>query len=109
MARRVPIAEDVVLTGGVSKNVGVVKALSKNLGYDIQVSELSQIAGALGAGASRPGGRGKGRGLNDSAGGAASRLSCINKEVSTLNRYPVVSRLPTRIRLYALSHSHTHG
>lgn len=49
MARRVPIAEDVVLTGGVSKNVGVVKALSKNLGYDIQVSELSQIAGALGA------------------------------------------------------------
>jgi len=49
MARRVPIAEDVVLTGGVSKNVGVVGALSKNLGYDIQVSELSQIAGALGA------------------------------------------------------------
>jgi len=49
MARRVPIAEDVVLTGGVSKNVGVIKALSKHLGYDIQVSELSQIAGALGA------------------------------------------------------------
>jgi activator of 2-hydroxyglutaryl-CoA dehydratase len=49
MARRVPIAEDVVLTGGVSKNVGVIKALSKHLGHDIQVSELSQIAGALGA------------------------------------------------------------
>jgi len=49
MARRVPITEDVVLTGGVSKNVGVVGALSKNIGYDIQVSELSQIAGALGA------------------------------------------------------------
>jgi len=49
MARRVPIAEDVVLTGGVAKNVGVVKALSKNMGHTIQVSELSQIAGALGA------------------------------------------------------------
>jgi predicted CoA-substrate-specific enzyme activase len=49
MARRVPIADDVVLTGGVSKNVGVVHALEKNLGHEIHVSELSQLAGALGA------------------------------------------------------------
>jgi predicted CoA-substrate-specific enzyme activase len=49
MARRVPITDDVVLTGGVSKNVGVVHALTKNLGHEIHVSELSQLAGALGA------------------------------------------------------------
>ena len=49
MARRVPIVDEVVLTGGVSKNIGVVKALEKNLGHEIHISELSQIAGALGA------------------------------------------------------------
>lgn len=49
MARRVPIADEVVLTGGVSRNIGVVKALEKNLGHEIHISELSQIAGALGA------------------------------------------------------------
>ncbi len=49
MARRVPIADDVVLTGGVSKNVGVVHALEKNLGHTILTSEFSQLAGALGA------------------------------------------------------------
>jgi (R)-2-hydroxyacyl-CoA dehydratese activating ATPase len=49
MARRVPIADDVVLTGGVSQNVGVVHALEKNLGHTILTSDLSQLAGALGA------------------------------------------------------------
>jgi len=49
MARRVPITDDVVLTGGVSRNVGVVHALEKNLGHTILTSELSQLAGALGA------------------------------------------------------------
>jgi predicted CoA-substrate-specific enzyme activase len=49
MARRVSIVDDVVLTGGVAKNIGVVKALEKNMGHKIHISELSQIAGALGA------------------------------------------------------------
>jgi predicted CoA-substrate-specific enzyme activase len=49
MARRVPITDDVVLTGGVSKNVGVVHALERNLGHTILTDELSQLAGALGA------------------------------------------------------------
>ena len=49
MARRVSITDEVVLTGGVSKNIGVVTALEKNLGHRILVSELSQLAGALGA------------------------------------------------------------
>jgi (R)-2-hydroxyacyl-CoA dehydratese activating ATPase len=49
MARRVSITDDVVLTGGVSKNVGVSSALQKNLGHTIYTSELSQLAGALGA------------------------------------------------------------
>ena len=49
MARRVAISDDVVLTGGVSKNIGVVHALEKNLGHKILTDELSQLAGALGA------------------------------------------------------------
>ena len=49
MARRVTITDAVVLTGGVSRNIGVVKALEKNVGHLIHISELSQIAGALGA------------------------------------------------------------
>ena len=49
MARRVQITDDVVLTGGVAKNVGVVHALEKNLGHTILTDELSQLAGALGA------------------------------------------------------------
>jgi predicted CoA-substrate-specific enzyme activase len=49
MARRVDVVEDVVLTGGVAKNIGVVRALEKNLGKKIHVSELSQLAGAIGA------------------------------------------------------------
>lgn len=38
-----------IMTGGVSNNVGVVKDLEKELGYEIYVSKEAQICGALGA------------------------------------------------------------
>lgn len=38
-----------IMTGGVSNNVGVVKALEKELGHEIYVSKEAQICGALGA------------------------------------------------------------
>ena len=37
------------MTGGVSKNGGVVRALEQTLGVSIFVPELGQLAGALGA------------------------------------------------------------
>ncbi len=38
-----------MMTGGVAKNIGVVKALEKKLGQPIEVSPLSQVTGAIGA------------------------------------------------------------
>lgn len=49
MAARVEISPNIVLTGGVSKNIGLVKALEDNLGHGLEVPEQAQIAGALGA------------------------------------------------------------
>ncbi|MBI2218876.1 MAG: 2-hydroxyglutaryl-CoA dehydratase [Candidatus Rokubacteria bacterium] len=48
-SRRVGIEPDLVLTGGVARNVGVVQALREQLEVDIAVPEHPQIAGALGA------------------------------------------------------------
>ena len=48
-ARRVGVQEPVVMTGGVSRNSGVVRALEEELNTTIAVSEKSQLAGALGA------------------------------------------------------------
>lgn len=48
-ARRVGVQAPVVMTGGVSRNSGVVRALEEELKTDIAVSEQSQLAGALGA------------------------------------------------------------
>ena len=48
-SRRVGIEPDVVLTGGVAKNVGVVEALRDQLRMDVAVPEHPEIAGALGA------------------------------------------------------------
>jgi (R)-2-hydroxyacyl-CoA dehydratese activating ATPase len=47
--RRVGIAPDLVLTGGVARNVGVVKAMREQFDLDVMVPEQPQIAGALGA------------------------------------------------------------
>jgi len=49
LARRLGIEPDLVLTGGVAKNVGMVKAMKENLGCEILVPEEPLITGALGA------------------------------------------------------------
>jgi len=49
MARRLKVEPDVVFTGGVAKNVGVVKALEDNLGCPVLVPSEPLLSGALGA------------------------------------------------------------
>jgi (R)-2-hydroxyacyl-CoA dehydratese activating ATPase len=49
MARRIGVRPPVMMTGGVAKNIGVVKALEEKLGTDIRVSEQAQLTGAIGA------------------------------------------------------------
>jgi predicted CoA-substrate-specific enzyme activase len=41
--------ELVVMTGGVARNVGMVRALEEKIGFEISVPEVPEIAGALGA------------------------------------------------------------
>lgn len=47
--KRVGIEEDVVMSGGVAKNIGVVNEIEKKLGCKINISPEPQIVGALGA------------------------------------------------------------
>ncbi len=47
--KRIGLEEEVVMTGGVAKNIGVVTELEKNLGCKIRISIEPQINGALGA------------------------------------------------------------
>ena len=49
MLRRLKIEPDVVFTGGVAKNSGVVKAVRENLGGEVLIPEDPLISGALGA------------------------------------------------------------
>jgi predicted CoA-substrate-specific enzyme activase len=49
MVRVLGIVPDVVLTGGVAKNIGFVRAVEENLGESVLVPENSLITGALGA------------------------------------------------------------
>ena len=49
LARRLNIEPDVVLTGGVAKNTGMVRAMKESLGYEILVPDEPLITGALGA------------------------------------------------------------
>ena len=49
MARRVGLKAPVMMTGGVAKNIGVVKALERKTGEIIIVSTEAQITGAIGA------------------------------------------------------------
>jgi len=49
MVRRLRIEPDVVLTGGVAKNVGVVRGMRENLGCEILVPEEPLLSGAIGA------------------------------------------------------------
>jgi len=49
MLKRLKIEPDVAFTGGVAKNIGVVKAIKEEVGYEILVPEDPLISGALGA------------------------------------------------------------
>src|SRR6056297_4192157 len=49
LAKRVGVAEPVMMTGGVAKNIGAVKALEDKLETSIRVSEFAQVNGAIGA------------------------------------------------------------
>jgi len=49
MANRLRIAPLVVMTGGVAKNIGVVKAIERKIGMAVEVSEYAQVNGAIGA------------------------------------------------------------
>jgi len=49
LARRLKIEPDVVLTGGVAKNSGMVKAMKEILGCELLVPEEPLLTGALGA------------------------------------------------------------
>ena len=49
LMRRVGIDPEVTFTGGVTKNIGMVRALEAALGYQVNVSDDSPYMGALGA------------------------------------------------------------
>ena len=49
LAHRVGIRDQVVMTGGVAQNIGIVSALEEQLGHTIHTSPLTQYNGALGA------------------------------------------------------------
>ena len=49
LARRVGIEPEVVITGGVAQNLGVVKAMSEVLEMTITPAPMPQLTGALGA------------------------------------------------------------
>ena len=49
LAHRVGVQDQVVMTGGVAQNQGVVKALEDQLGHKVHTSPLTQYVGALGA------------------------------------------------------------
>jgi predicted CoA-substrate-specific enzyme activase len=49
LARRLKIEPDAVLTGGVAKNAGIVKAMKENLGCELLIPEDPLLTGALGA------------------------------------------------------------
>jgi activator of 2-hydroxyglutaryl-CoA dehydratase len=49
MMRRKKIRPDVCLTGGVAKNVGIVRLVERELGLPVRIHNEPQITGALGA------------------------------------------------------------
>jgi predicted CoA-substrate-specific enzyme activase len=49
LAKRFKVEPDVVLTGGVAKNIGMVKAMKESLGCELLVPEEPLLTGALGA------------------------------------------------------------
>jgi predicted CoA-substrate-specific enzyme activase len=49
LLRRVGIEDEVTFTGGVAKNIGMIKALEESIGLELNVSEEAHYMGALGA------------------------------------------------------------
>ena len=49
LMRRVGVSEEITFTGGVTKNIAMIKALEEKLGAKVNVSEESHFMGALGA------------------------------------------------------------
>jgi len=49
LVRRVGIEPEVTFTGGVSRNIGMVKALEEKLGLAVNVCDDSHFIGAIGA------------------------------------------------------------
>jgi predicted CoA-substrate-specific enzyme activase len=49
LVMRLGVEDDVVMTGGVAQNAGVVRALEKEIGTKINVSPIAQLNGAYGA------------------------------------------------------------
>jgi (R)-2-hydroxyacyl-CoA dehydratese activating ATPase len=49
MGKRIGISAPIMMTGGVAKNVGVVKALEEKFSMPVIVSEYAQVNGAIGA------------------------------------------------------------
>jgi benzoyl-CoA reductase subunit D len=49
MTRRLGIQRDVVLVGGVAKNIGFIASLKRALGVDLLVPDEPEFVGALGA------------------------------------------------------------
>lgn len=50
MGNRIGLSDPVMMTGGVAKNIGVVRALEKKINTSISVSKNAQVTGAIGAG-----------------------------------------------------------
>jgi len=49
LLRKVGVEPDLAITGGIAKNIGVVKRLAERVGLNIRLPEEPQIVGALGA------------------------------------------------------------
>lgn len=49
LLKRVGVEKDVIMTGGVARNIGVVDSISRLIGEEVLVPEEPQITGALGA------------------------------------------------------------
>jgi (R)-2-hydroxyacyl-CoA dehydratese activating ATPase len=49
MAQRVGLTQPLMMTGGVAKNIGVVKALEQKAGLPVRVCAYAQVNGAIGA------------------------------------------------------------
>ncbi|MFZ1983860.1 MAG: BadF/BadG/BcrA/BcrD ATPase family protein, partial [Desulfatitalea sp.] len=49
MAKRIGVRPPIMMTGGVARNIGVVKALENTLEATLIVSDQAQVTGAIGA------------------------------------------------------------